>query len=596
MISHSANVLLLRWSAFASVAFVTASVACSSRDDGFAGPPSELISIDSGPPESAPPSGCEGKKCSRDLHKVVDGCTEAVIEECGEGRGCSNGSCVTACTSAANAQGSIGCSFWTVPPDAHVPTDSSCFAAFVANTWDQPATVTAELGSETIDISQSLFRVVPTSDGKVGYEPISGGIPPGEVGILFLSQGDARPDTAGQMIACPPGVKPAFHGILPRAHTTSLYEAFHLSTNVPVSAYAIFPYGGADSHTPSATLLTPSTSWDTSYLIVDPWPYETSIDRKPFVQIVAREDTEVRLRPKVDVTDGVDVTGGPRGSVVKWNLARGQVLELAQFERLIGSALETSHPVGVFGGHQCAYLPHSEAACDGLYQQIPPVRQWSSAYSAVPYRSRRVSLGSTPPRPEEVTWQVLAANEGTVLTYDPAPPFGAPQKLGAGEHVLFSTDQLFGVRSQDAEHPIYLAVYMSGLSKYSTLGDPDFVNVVPNDQFLDHYVFFVDYTYRDSTLTLVRRKDANGFHDVNLDCTGTITGWQPLGNDGMIEFAWVDITRDGQEAGACSYGRHEASSDGPFGLYVWGMDDAASYGFPAGAGSRPTSPYLVIVK
>lgn len=586
----------LRRSAFLTGAFVASIVACSSRDNGFDGTPSDLISDDGGVPETGPPQPCAGKKCSRDLHRVVDGCTEAVLETCGAGNACFDGNCVAACDSAASAQGSIGCSFWTVPPDAHLPSDSSCFAAFVANTWDQPATVTAELGSDPVDISQSLFRVVTGPDGKISYEPIAGGIPPGEVGILFLSEGDARPDTVGQRIACPPGVTPAFHGVIAKAHTTSLYEAFHLSTSVPVSAYAIYPYGGADSHTPAATLLTPSTSWDTSYVVVDPWPYEKTIDRKPFIQIVAQEDTEVRLRPTVDVIDGVDVTGGPRGSVVKWNLKRGQVLELAQFERLIGSALETSRPVGLFGGHQCAFIPSSDAACDGLYQQIPPVRQWSSAYSAVPYQSRRTLLAPPAVQPEEVTWQLLAANEGTMLTYDPAPPIGAPASLGAGEHVFFSTDQLFGVKSQDAEHPIYLAVYMSGLAKYSTLGDPDFVNVIPNDQFLDHYVFFVDYTYRDSSLTLVRRKDQGSFHDVELDCVGTVTGWQPLGTDGSIEYAWVDVTRDGKNIGACSYGRHEASSGGPFALYAWGIDDAASYGFPAGAGSRPTSPYVVVVK
>ena len=60
------------------------------------------------------------------------------------------------------------------------------------------------------------------------------------------------------------------------------------------------------------------------------------------------------------------------------------------------------------------------------------------------------------------------------------------------------------------------------------------------------------------------------------------------------------LTRGGLDVkspiGACSYGRHEASSDGPFGLYVLGMDKYASYGFPAGAGSRPTSPYRVEVR
>jgi len=113
-------------------------------------------------------------------------------------------------------------------------------------------------------------------------------------------------------------------------------------------------------------------------------------------------------------------------------------------------------------------------------------------------------------------------------------------------------------------------------------------------------VFFLDHTYSDSGVTVVRRKGPSGFHDVELDCLGPVTGWQPLGGDGTIEYARVEITRGrapvSTPIGSCSYGRHEASSEGAFALYVWGIDSYASYGFPAGAGSRPTSPYSIEVR
>jgi len=137
---------------------------------------------------------------------------------------------------------------------------------------------------------------------------------------------------------------------------------------------------------------------------------------------------------------------------------------------------------------------------------------------------------------------------------------------------------------------------MTGARKNSTLGDPDFVNIVADDQFLDRYVSFVDHTYSDSTLTVVRRKDQLGFHDVELDCIGAIGDWKPLGTDGTTEYAWVQVTKNRRGVGACTYGRHEATSNGPFGLYVWGVDSFASYGFPAGAGSRPTSPVQITVR
>jgi hypothetical protein len=34
--------------------------------------------------------------------------------------------------------------------------------------------------------------------------------------------------------------------------------------------------------------------------------------------------------------------------------------------------------------------------------------------------------------------------------------------------------------------------------------------------------------------------------------------------------------------GSCQNGPHSAKSAAPFGLTVWGLDSAASYGYPAG--------------
>ena len=106
------------------------------------------------------------------------------------------------------------------------------------------------------------------------------------------------------------------------------------------------------------------------------------------------------------------VSGAIRGSVARWTLQRGQVLELMQRESLAGSPIETSHPVAVFGGNQCAFVDDEDFACDSLHQQIASVRQWSSSYSAVPYRSRRQGLEGATPAPESVLWRIVAAAEG----------------------------------------------------------------------------------------------------------------------------------------------------------------------------------------
>ena len=45
--------------------------------------------------------------------------------------------------------------------------------------------------------------------------------------------------------------------------------------------------------------------------------------------------------------------------------------------------------------------------------------------------------------------------------------------------------------------------------------------------------------------------------------------------------------------GACDNGPHTASSAAPFGLVVWGLDEWASYGYPAGGNIGPINSVIV---
>jgi hypothetical protein len=86
----------------------------------------------------------------------------------------------------------------------------------------------------------------------------------------------------------------------------------------------------------------------------------------------------------------------------------------------------------------------------------------------------------------------------------------------------------FVVRSQDAEHPFYLAAYMRGGQDVGSHGDPEFVNVVPAGQYLSSYSFYADPTYAETSLVIVRQKSSKGrFEDVWLECAGNLTGWRP---------------------------------------------------------------------
>ncbi len=200
--------------------------------------------------------------------------------------------------------------------------------------------------------------------------------------------------------------------------------------------------------------------------------------------------------------------------------------------------------------------------------------------------------------PEDVPYRIVGAVDGTTLTWDPSAPFGAPTALNAGEVYEFSTKNNFTVTSQDADHPFSFSQYMPGTFGTTRpgcsasppfqglscgLGDEEWVIQLPPEQFLAHYAFFTDPTYAATNLVITRAAGPGGFKDVEIECLGTVTGWQPVGSGGKYEVAYVDLYRAFVGATpACATSQHSATSSGAFGITVWGTDYYASYGYPAG--------------
>ncbi|MDF2694196.1 MAG: hypothetical protein K0S65_2579, partial [Labilithrix sp.] len=376
-----------------------------------------------------------------------------------------------------------------------------------------------------------------------------------------------------------------------------LGTAFRLKSNIPVAATSIYPFGGAKSFLPSATLLLPVPTWSTQHVLVNAW--QVSLGGVPSAHIIASaDDTEVTILPKRDIQDGIGMVGTLAGDPVTYSLARGQILQLAQAEELSGSIVSSTKPTTIFGGHSCAEVPSTSAACDTLHQQIPGYDRWGSEYVGVGYRPR---LGN---EHELVGYRIVAARDGTRLDYDPAPPPGAPVTMSAGEVALFTrgTGDAFVVRTQDADHPIYLGMYMSGAQQgfagpsggdtsFASLGDPEFVNVVPAGQYLSSYAFYADPSFRNTSLVIVREKTGGQFHDVWLECAGQISSFRPVGTRGQYEWARVNLGKNGNpgdtfDGGVCQTGLQRMHSDGAFTATLWGWDQFSSYAYPGGLAQR----------
>ncbi|MFH2010434.1 MAG: IgGFc-binding protein [bacterium] len=537
------------------------------------------------------PCFVSGRSCSADLQHIVD-CNGLEVDTCPGDEACLNGQCgADPCEAADAARSSYGCNYYVPKPDFIQPEGyGACYAVFIANTWNSPVFITVEKDNQPLGTS---FIQIPQGQGQsITYTPYdaANGLPQGSVAIVFLSHQTPQMSIPN----CP--VPAAVNGE-PGVSGTGIGTAFKITTDRPVVAYSILPYGGGSAAATAASLLLPTSAWDTNYIAVNAYEKSIAVSTAfPSLDIVAFEDnTQVTILPKVAIEGGGGVLGSPANQPVVYSLNAGQYIQISQTAELTGSPIQADKPIGVWGAASCLNVPASAYACDSAHQQIPPVRALGHRYAGVRYRNRQAAMGEeTPP------WRLVGAVDGTVLTWAPSNPAGAPTALNQGDLVEFNAAGPFVVESQDASHPFYVAQYMTGGDQFNGEGDPEFVNVVPMDQYLNRYIFFTDPTYSETSLVVVRTRSpaTNDFVDVTLDCAGPLIGWQPLGE---LEYTRIDlVTGDFMNVGNCSNGRQEMHSEAPFGVTVWGwggyssfFTQYVSYAYPAGASVKPINEVVV---
>jgi hypothetical protein len=527
--------------------------------------------------------------CSSDLKRVVNPETGMVVQVCPPAEGCFEGQCVPACEAAAGSQGSIGCDYWipTSPFYANgnpgAGQSGPCHALLVANTWDRPAML--ELERDGIPYDVEMVTRIPsgiTNNTSYGALP-NDGIPTGQVAVVFLSH---RPGVNNlTSLECP--ITPAVQADT-ATHGTAQGLAFSFHSDTPVQVYDIIPYGGASSYLPSASLIYPYTAWGTDYLAVSP---HTQTNGNWMLAVAAEDNTTIEVQPTVTFNNG-SIQHPPPNQVTTYTVQAGQFLQWSGSQDLAGSILTSDKPIGVFTGNpylRVTTADNPNSGQDSAHQQITDVHSMGHEYIGPGLYSRLAGLN-----PESVLYRIVGVVDGTQLSWDPAPPDGAPLAINAGQVVQFQSRDLFSVRAQDEDHPFSLTQFMSGTlsgqpgcgtnsTSNCALGDEEWVMLVPPQQFLRHYAFFVDPTYGTSTLVITRVRGPSGFEDVELACMGTIGGWMPVGNGGDYEIAHVELYRGSTGAvPACETSQHLASSDGDFGIMVWGTDTYASYGYPAG--------------
>ena len=533
------------------------------------------------------------------------------VEQCSSLEQCSQGKCKNPCVDTLGQDTSNGCEFYAAEIDTVPEATGVCFAVFVVNQWStgEPARILVDRGGQPLPVQQ--FARIPQGNGSsITYAPYNAvaGLPKDQIAVLFLSRDpaaeqDPNPSSPRRLASCPAGVVPAVVGDA-ALHGTGKGSAFHIKTNVPVVAYQMLPFGAGRARVTGATLLLPTNVWQDNYVAVNAYKAPTLFteDRAgPTMLVMAETDnTTVRIKPTANILAGGGLAGVAKNATGTYTLNRGEYVQFTQVEELTGSAVQSSSPVAVIGGSTLMDVPTSVFRADSGHQMLPPVRALGSEYVGVRYRSRGIGEESVP-------WRMVGVANGTQLIWEPSTPPGAPTALAARQLAEFDSPGEFVVHSQDAQHPFYLAQYMTGGEPFDGTGDPEFVNVLTPAQFLPRYTFFTDPTYPETNLVITREKDqaTNTFPDVILDCAGLLSGWKNVGTQGRYQFTRVDLsTGNFQGVGNCNNGVHTivgqlVQGTPRFGVTVWGWGNAltwpgpeednpkftrwVSYGYPAGA-------------
>ncbi len=532
---------------------------------------------------------CSPLKCSANGQSVL-GCNDAVVQQCTGTQACDPVAitCVEGCAAAVSRKTSVGCDFYATNMEATVSTPGSglCFAAFVVNASNAPAHLSVALAGTQLPVA-SFTRIASGMGPSLSYSAYDAiaGVPPGGAAILFL----AGKNTSD--VPCPVTTAQDLGTMI---SGTGVGSSFEITTDNPISVFQMNPFGGGNAYVAGASLLLPTTSWGTNYLVATASP--SNVTGLPSFNVVASGPGALTLRAPVAIAGGGVLPAGLANAPYVFSLTPGQQAQFSQSVDLTGSVIQAAKPIGVMAGNACMQVPVGTAYCDHGEQMLPPVSALGSQYVAVMFRPRVPG--------DQAIWRAVGVVDGTTLTYSTPVP-GAPATLSAGQAVEFPAGQAFTMASQDSSHPFLLFAQMtgSGLSSLPSLasyGDPDTVVVVPPTQFLSRYSFYVDPTYPEANLVIVRGKNASQtFDDVTLDCAGVLTGWQAVG-----EYQWtrIDLVRHNfAPQGSCAAGAHTMTSASPFGVTVWGWGSPetttftrnVSYGYPAGMGVAPINSVVL---
>ncbi|PRP94022.1 IgGFc-binding protein [Enhygromyxa salina] len=448
------------------------------------------------------------------------------------------------CVQAEAGESTVGCLFYGVDLDSHDQVENQQFAIAVSNVQ------VAQMA--TVQVEQKQGGVWNTIAGPAAVAPLD----LYTFNLPAFSQDDSGVKVGG---------------------------AYRVSSDVPIIAYQFNPIDGASSYLSDASMLYPVPTWDSINHVVG-WKVtnDGSVQGAYLTVVAAHDGTQVTITPSAITLAGPNIPPSPAGVPFVVNLNEGDIAEVMTKTMNMGLTgtrvtSDPDHPVAVFSGNECTFIPTNVYACDHLEEQLSGVRLWGQHFIA----------SRVPPRSASDTslWQIYASEDATTITLTTDPAItGIPNNnfvLQAGQTVEFyvgGNAQTPGDFEIEADKPIAVLNYMTGSENAGAgTGDPAMVQLSPIEQFLPRYVVLVPGTWNNDVAVLARPTGAT----ITLDGAPISDAlFIPVADSGF-EVARVPVTD----------GIHVFDGDqNKFSIIIVGYDQWDSYAYLGGTGTGVINP------
>jgi len=526
-----------------------------------------------------------------------DGSGYELLEDCeATGGQCMLGVCLSPCSGDLKANTNVGCGFFAVDLDNAV--DSS--------------------PNGTVDAQNAQFAVSASNTSSAASAKVT----------VYLPDGTTQEKTVAPL-SLETFKLPASNSIEGTGRTTSSYR---IESTGPITLYQFNPLDNEDVFSNDASVLLPAASVGKEYFAMtrEELGEPFNVKFRGYVTIVGTTTTEtsVTVTPTARTLAGGEFPSLAAGQSYQFTIKRGEVVNIESDDGgngdLTGTHIMAAGPVAVFSGHEAA-VTGDKCCADHLEQQLVPVAAWGTEYIAASTYKRWA---------EKDYYRILAAENGTTVTINPAVNGNPILTINKGQFVEFQSDEHFSITS---DKPISVAQFLAssqeivptmgqfggtcvsaadcqggyqcGLDQFGfgyvcqppqctttaqcpqghtcvsyellpglpgdsyceTIGDPAMILLVPTNQWRKEYVFLTPNSYLDDYINIV----ADPGTTVTLDGAALSQGgFQAV--PGSTYRVYRTKVADGVHT--------ITATGGNVSVIVYGYDDDVSYGYPGGVG------------